>query len=75
MVHLIGIVCVLVLALGARSESPSLLVCEFGKGRVVVQMGNESRSSKNAFTDDIFRRMTIWSAGREPERFRRAGKP
>jgi hypothetical protein len=59
-----------ILALGARSESPSLLVCTFAKGRVVVQTGNELRRSISAFPDEVFRRMIIWAAGREPARFR-----
>lgn len=59
-----------VLALGAKSESPSLLVCTFGKGRVVVQTGNESPTSKNAFPNEVFRRMISWAAGCEPARFR-----
>ena len=60
-----------VLAIGGRSESPSLLVCPFGKGRVVVQMGNESRESSDPFSDEVFRRMVIWAASREPVRFRK----
>lgn len=61
-----------ILALGARSKSPSLLVCTFGKGRVVVQTGNENPESKNPFTDKVFGRMIIWAASKEPNRFRSA---
>jgi hypothetical protein len=63
-----------VLVMGARSESPSLAVTEWGQGRVVVITANENPASKVPFSDELLRRIVTWAAGREPERFKRPQK-
>jgi hypothetical protein len=54
-----------ILAKQKSTDWPSLAVCTFGKGRVVVQTANESRASTIPFGDEIFRRMVVWAAARD----------
>lgn len=44
---------------------PSLAICEWGQGRVVVQTANESTKSTIPIGDAILRRMVIWAAHQE----------
>lgn len=46
----------------------SLVVCNFGDGRVVVQTANESYGATVPLTDEILRRMVVWAAGQEPRK-------
>ena len=64
-----------VLAMGARTESPSLVVTQWGKGRVVVLTGAENAGSQNPVGDKILKRIITWAAGREPKRFRKKPGP
>jgi hypothetical protein len=57
-----------VLAKQKSTGWPSLAVCRFGDGRVVVQTANESRGATIPLTDEILRRMVVWASGREPLR-------
>ena len=60
-------------AVGAVLRDPRIagkLVCDFGKGRIVVQTANEGSGATTPISDAIFIRMIVWAAGREPERFR-----
>lgn len=56
------------LAKQKSTDWPSLAVCPFGDGRVVVQTANESRGATIPIKDEILRRMVVWAAGREPAR-------
>lgn len=53
------------LAKQKSTDWPSLAVCPFGDGRVVVQTANESRGATIPIKDEILRRMVVWVAGRE----------
>lgn len=44
---------------------PSLAVCHFGKGRVVVQTANENYIADQPLTDEILRRMIVWVSRRD----------
>lgn len=54
-----------VLAKQKSTDSPSLVVCNFGDGRVVVQTNAESDAANIPLGDEILRRMIVWAAGRE----------
>jgi hypothetical protein len=53
-----------VLAKQKSTGWPSLAVCTFGDGRVVVQTANETYGATIPQTDEILRRMVVWAAGR-----------
>lgn len=57
-----------VLALGGRTESPSLVVAEHGRGRIVVQTANEAPGAKVPFPDRTLLRLALWAARAEPRR-------
>jgi hypothetical protein len=57
-----------VLAKQKSTGWPSLAVCPFGDGRVVVQTANESPQATIPFGDELLRRMVVWAAGRERPR-------
>ena len=60
-----------VLAIEFGSMSPSLVVCEHGRGRVVVQTGNDSaEGGRNRSLLKMLHRSILWSAHRLPERGR-----
>ncbi len=48
----------------------SLAVCEFGQGRVVIHTGPDGYNSPYPTGDEVFKRMVVWAAGREPDRNR-----
>ncbi len=54
------------LALQFMTQRPSLAVCRFGNGRVVVQTANDNVHAYEPLADEILRRMVLWAAGREP---------
>ena len=54
-----------VLAKQKKNDFPSLAVCGFGDGRIVVQTANENYAATIPLTDVILRRMIEWAAGRE----------
>ncbi|MCI0741811.1 MAG: hypothetical protein L0Y72_22485 [Gemmataceae bacterium] len=54
-----------VLAKQKSTDRPSLAVCAYGKGRIVVQTANESRGATIPLGDEIFRRMVVWAAQRD----------
>ena len=54
-----------ILAKQISTGSPSLAVCQFGDGRVVVQTANENYGASIPISDEILRRMIVWAAGRE----------
>jgi hypothetical protein len=54
-----------VLAKQKSTGSPSLVVCTYGDGRVVVQTNNETYGATIELPDETLRRMIIWAAGRE----------
>ncbi|MCI0376791.1 MAG: hypothetical protein L0215_04225 [Gemmataceae bacterium] len=57
-----------VLAKQKSTGSPSLAVCSFGDGRIVVQTSNENYGAIFPISDTILTRMIVWAAGREPKR-------
>jgi hypothetical protein len=57
-----------VLAKQKSTDWPSLAVCGFGDGRVVVQTSNENRKANIPIKDEVLRRMVLWAAGREQAR-------
>ncbi len=63
-----------VLAKQKNPDYPSLAVCQFGDGRIVVQTANENRGAEIPLSDEILRRMIVWAAGREPVRNKPGGK-
>jgi hypothetical protein len=54
-----------VLAKQKGDGAASLVVCNFGDGRIVVQTANENYAATAPLTDEILRRMVVWAAGRE----------
>jgi hypothetical protein len=63
-----------VLAKQKKPDYPSLAVCQFGDGRIVVQTANENRESEIPISDEILRRMIVWAASREPVRATKNGR-
>jgi len=55
-----------ILAKQKSTDSPSLVVCNYGDGRIVVQTNNETYAAEIKIGDEILRRMIVWAAGREP---------
>lgn len=59
-----------VLAVQKSTRWASLAVCDFGKGRVVVQTANENnkpQAPEHPLADEILRRMILWAAGRNAD--------
>jgi hypothetical protein len=57
-----------VLAKQKSTGALSLAVADFGDGRVLVQTGCEAVNSMFPLSDEMLRRMVLWTAGREPKR-------
>jgi hypothetical protein len=58
-----------ILARQKSTGSPSLVVCTYGDGRVVVQTNNETYGATIELPDETLRRMIIWAAGREGKNY------
>lgn len=54
------------LAKQASTGWPSLAVCTFGIGRVVVQTANENRGANIPLHGELLRRMILWSVRMDP---------
>lgn len=56
------------LARQRSTKSVSLAVCGFGAGRIVVQTAAETKAASIPISDEILRRMVVWSARRDVQR-------
>lgn len=54
-----------VLARGAVSYSPSLVVATYGRGRILVQAAHPSRTAIRPFSDTVYVRMVEWAGKRD----------
>jgi hypothetical protein len=52
-----------ILVKGNATNSPSLVVGQYGNGRILVQAGHPSPTAYNPFSDEIYNRMVKWVAG------------
>lgn len=52
-----------ILAEGAYTHSPSLVVTEFGKGRILVQTAHPGYTAIHPFSDEVYTRMVDWVSG------------
>ncbi|MGE3804738.1 MAG: hypothetical protein AB7K24_08715 [Gemmataceae bacterium] len=56
------------LARQKSTQMPSLAVCNYGAGRIVVQTAAEGKAASIPIPDEIIRRIVVWSAQRDQSR-------